>query len=275
MTLLLLPTPLDVASAFIRKCVIRLTDALPLTDYNDSKLRMLLKSSESQQFFAYHFRACSRKLITSKARSDTLAYVQLASFISFVLDETKRQSTFSVAAAILESTIDTDTDRSNGPEYAMYCLNHLVREHSVWSDDRLWMDAFYQLKTLEARSAESKTRLAQMSRDPLALAADFEDPSIPLIIHSRDLPYNEENKEKFWNTLVAERLVYAMTMLEVSPDVIRAFIKYVVAMEILEKPYQDFLEQYLKVVRVKSQEEGDGKDGKGETDQIDFKKGFE
>lgn len=94
---LLLPTPLDVTAAFVQKCVVRLTDSLPLTSYNELKLQQLLKSQEAQQFFAFYFRFNSRKLISSVAKSGTAAFQQLASLISYSLDEAKAQSSFSVA----------------------------------------------------------------------------------------------------------------------------------------------------------------------------------
>ena len=94
---LLLPTPLDVTAAFVQKCVIRLTDSLPLTSYNETKLKHLLKSHEAQQFFAFYFRFNSRKLISSAAKSGTVEFQQLASLVSYTLDEAKTQSSFSVA----------------------------------------------------------------------------------------------------------------------------------------------------------------------------------
>ena len=94
---LLLPEPLDVAAAFVNKCVLRLTDSLPLTSYNESKLKHLLKSPEAQQFFAFYFRTNSRKLISSAAPSATVAYQQLASLVSYALDQAQNQPSFSVA----------------------------------------------------------------------------------------------------------------------------------------------------------------------------------
>ena len=142
---LLLPTPLDVTAAFVQKCVVRLTDSLPLTSYNETKLKHLLKSPEAQQFFAFYFRFNSRKLVSSAAKSGTVEFQQLSSLISYTLDEARVQSSFSVAyvhfhffvsnsifslfaynsfrASLLEATVDADTGRENGPDYAMYCLN--------------------------------------------------------------------------------------------------------------------------------------------------------
>ena len=102
---LLLPSPLDVAAAFVQKCVVRLTDSLPLTSYNEIKLRHLLKSPEAQQFFALYFRSNSLKLISSAARSGTVAFQQLQSLVSYVLDLAKSQISFSVAFETFSFTV--------------------------------------------------------------------------------------------------------------------------------------------------------------------------
>jgi hypothetical protein len=94
---LLLPTPADVTAAFIQKCVVRLTDSLPLSPYNETKLKILLKNYDSLQFFAYHFRQHAHKLVSSAAKSQTESFQQLESILTFALEKARQENSFSVA----------------------------------------------------------------------------------------------------------------------------------------------------------------------------------
>jgi hypothetical protein len=98
---MLLPTQEDVDSAFVEKCVIRLTDSLPLSQLNERKLVELLKKRDAQQYFTYHFNKHAKKLVSEMARSTTLPFSQLAKIISYTMDEAKNDSNFFVGFACL------------------------------------------------------------------------------------------------------------------------------------------------------------------------------
>ncbi|KAK2956018.1 hypothetical protein BLNAU_8994 [Blattamonas nauphoetae] len=238
---MLLPTEQDVIAAFVRKCVVRLTDSLPLTQLNEDKLRDLLKTSATQHFFAYYFSQYSRKLITNSARSDTPAFTQLSSLVEFTLDEAKRQCTFSVGSSLLEATEDADTTRENGPTYAMYCLNHLVREHTIWKESRIWKDAFYALKTYEQYRTQQERTPTRSEEDEPSPFAQFHKK-----IAESDLPYDtRDNKEKFNSTLVTERIVYSMKQLNVENETIQSFINEIAGVDKLDKIHIDYLSEYI------------------------------
>ena len=59
-----------------------------------------------------------------------------------------------------------------------------------------------------------------------------------------NLPYREKEKDKYTNTLVAERLVYAMTKMGTSTKVVREFITYIVDVESLDAMYANHLYRY-------------------------------
>jgi hypothetical protein len=128
------------------------------------------------------------------------------------------------------------------PSLSLFSLpvaKHLVRSHPLWNEVRVWLDAYYELKAVEAQSDES-SRSAKAP--PLS---DIEDPECPLIIRRSELPSGGDKTDKLKYTLIAERLVYSMTKLEVTPRVIEIFISELTSKESLEKKYQDFLRQYL------------------------------
>jgi hypothetical protein len=91
---MLLPTQEDVDAAFVEKCVIRLTDSLPLSQLNERKLREMLKKRNCQEYFCFHFKNHSKKLVSEMARSTTSSFNQLAEIVKYTLNEAKNDNNF-------------------------------------------------------------------------------------------------------------------------------------------------------------------------------------
>lgn len=246
---MLLPTQEDVDAAFIEKCVVRLTDSLPLSQLNEKKLMKLLKERGPQQYFAYHFKNHSKKLVSEMARSITFSFNQLSRIVSFTLDEAKNDNNFFVGLSFLEATVDLPCDRENNPEYAMFALNHLVRNHSIWQELRIWEDAFYRLLPLDLMTFADYQQIMKKTKEltPSQSSISPNTGENESEVTEDMIPCNNVQEfELYKKTLIADKIVFSMHSLEVAKETIESFINIIIKKNVLDNIHKQFLLKSIK-----------------------------
>ena len=121
-------------------------------------------------------------------------------------------------------------------------FQHLVRDHPIWSEPRLWIDAFFELKGIRTTMEESTPQAASPSPTSSSGADEIDK-----LFSAGGLVRDDADKDKYASTLVAERLIYAMLKLGAAKSVVQEFIDFVVSIEDLKEPYKEYLNRYLTI----------------------------